>query len=300
MERIQSDPVLRPWGPSASTLGVGSNPMRIGLIGFGRTGRTVAVVLLRDPSVRLEWVVRRSVEPRGRRAAAVLGVESDDPGRLMSIVDVCGESLLRCYPVDAIIDFSSSSGLDFYERAAAEQGVAVVCAVARFENDPSGRFRLLGQSTRVLWSPNITIGVNVLLLAARCIQSLAPDADVAVVEEHFTGKREVSGTAVRIAEALDLSGGDVASIRVGGVLGVHEVVFGFPDQTVRLRHECISREAFAHGALSAVRRISGEPNGFYRMENIFLGDLVRAMAAELSLSSNVADPDTAAVGVVNR
>jgi 4-hydroxy-tetrahydrodipicolinate reductase len=53
-------------------------------------------------------------------------------------------------------------------------------------------------------------------------------------------------------------------------VGVHEILFGFPHQTVRLRHESISREAFGNGIVFAIQNLVGKPKGFYSMESLLL------------------------------
>jgi 4-hydroxy-tetrahydrodipicolinate reductase len=62
-------------------------------------------------------------------------------------------------------------------------------------------------------------------------------------------KKGFRGLLFKIAESLDLEKSDINSVRVGGIVGKHEIIFGFPYQTVRLIHESISREAFGNGAL---------------------------------------------------
>jgi 4-hydroxy-tetrahydrodipicolinate reductase len=94
--------------------------------------------------------------------------------------------------------------------------------------------------------------------------------DVQIVEEHFRDKAEVSGTALRLARSLEVPDDEVHVIRAGGIIGVHEVLFGFPAQVVRLRHEAISREAFGNGAMFAARHIVDFPAGLYRMEDLLL------------------------------
>ena len=91
-----------------------------------------------------------------------------------------------------------------------------------------------------------------------------------VVEEHFRTKKEVSGTAKKIAHALSLEEELIKSIRAGGIIGRHEVIFGFPYQTVRLIHEAISREAFGSEALFAAQNLIGKPKGLYSMEDILV------------------------------
>ncbi len=244
--------------------------MKIGLIGFGRAGRAVATLLLERDDVCLEWVVRRTSRNDHGRAAQLVGVESASPGLILGTDRWTADQLLDRYPVDAIIDFSSHTGIDFYGPAAARRGVAIVCAVSAFDERALGKLDRWATATRVLWSPNITIGINFMLLAAKTLQAIAPWADIEIMEEHFKAKPEVSGTALRLATGLGQDPADIKTVRAGGIIGTHEVLFGFPYQTVRLRHESLAREAFGDGALFAAQHIIDLPNGLYRMEDILL------------------------------
>jgi len=244
--------------------------LKVGMIGFGKTGKSVATIILENPDNCLEWVVRSSTRLLHRSVPEFLGIESSEPGLIYSKDEFTAKDFLQRFPVDAIIDFSSQSGIDWYGDAAAEAGVAIVSAISKFDNaeEMEVRFRRYAQTTRVLWSPNITIGINFLLLAAKVMRLIAPHADVEIVEEHFKSKPEASGTALRIAEALEVEAPLVTSLRVGGIIGTHEVIFGFPFQTVRLRHETIGREAFGNGAIFAAKHLLEKPHGFYRMEDL--------------------------------
>ena len=51
---------------------------------------------------------------------------------------------------------------------------------------------------------------------------------------------------------------------------MHEILFGFPYQTVRLMHESIAREAFGTGVLFAAQRLQDKPNGLYTMEDLLV------------------------------
>jgi 4-hydroxy-tetrahydrodipicolinate reductase len=244
--------------------------MRVGLIGFGRTGKSVASTILEDEEVRLEWVVRRSSRLEHRSVPEFLGVDSDEPGVIHSKEEFSAGELLDRKPVDAIVDFSSASGLDYYGDDAAIRNVAIVSGISHYDDEQVDTLHRLSGRTRVLWSPNITVGINFLMLAARTLKAIAPHTDIEIIEEHFSRKSEVSGTAVRIAESLELGGDDIKSIRAGGIIGTHEILFGFPFQTVRLKHESISREAFGNGALFALRHLARKPRGFYRMEDLMV------------------------------
>jgi 4-hydroxy-tetrahydrodipicolinate reductase len=53
-------------------------------------------------------------------------------------------------------------------------------------------------------------------------------------------------------------------------VGKHEIIFGLPNQTIRLVHESINRAAFGQGAIFAANWLAGAPVGLYSMENIIV------------------------------
>jgi 4-hydroxy-tetrahydrodipicolinate reductase len=110
-------------------------------------------------------------------------------------------------------------------------------------------------------SPGPTISVNFLMLASKVLKKIAPYTDIEILEEHFKAKVGVSGTAKRMARYLGLSGTRIQQIRAGSIIGTHEVIFGFAFQTVRLKHESISREAFGDGAIFAAQNSYGPKRG---------------------------------------
>ena len=244
--------------------------MRVGIIGFGKTGRAVASVLLESKVTNLQWVIRRSNRLQHRSVPEFLGLASDEPGLIYSKEEFTAEELLSRFPVDAIIDFSSEDGLDYYGETAANLGVTIISAVSQYPEYQLAKLKRYANKTVVLHSPNITLGINFLLVSAKVLKKIAPYTDIAITEEHFKQKPEVSGTAKVISRALEVPEDKINSIRAGGIIGVHEILFGFPYQTVRLKHESISREAFGNGILFAVQNLKNKPHGFYDMESLLL------------------------------
>ena len=242
--------------------------IRVGLVGFGKTGRAVAVTLLHDKTIDLVWVVRKTHTLEHRSVPEFLGIESDEEGSIHWVGDVDFDSLQESSPVDAIIDFSSEDGMDYYGETASELGITIISAISNLSNSSVGKLKKYGQTTRVLWSPNITLGINFLMIAAKTLQTIAPHADISVLEEHFRDKPEVSGTALKITTTLGLNEKVVHSVRAGGIIGVHEVLFGFPFETVRLKHESIAREAFGNGARFGLKELQKREVGFYNMEDL--------------------------------
>lgn len=244
--------------------------MKVGVMGFGKTGRAVSSVLLESKRTNLQWVMRKSKALGHRSVPEFLGIESDEPGLIYSVGEMTACELLDRYPVDAIIDFSSEDGIGYYGEEAARRGIVIISAVSAYSDVKLQYIRSLSDHTKVLHSPNITLGVNFLIIAAKILKNIAPHVDIEIVEEHFKSKMEVSGTAKVIAGSLGLSEDSIKTIRAGGIIGVHEILFGFPHQTVRLKHESIAREAFGNGILFAIDNIPDGPSGLYSMEDLML------------------------------
>lgn len=244
--------------------------MKVGIMGFGKTGRAVATVLLESKKTNLQWVIRQSTLLEHRSVPEFLGIQSDEPGLIYTKDEFTISELLDKHPVDVIVDFSSETGLNYYGEEAAKRGIIIVTAVSQYSEEQSQKIQKLAQQTCVLHSPNITLGINFLIIAAKILKNIAPYTDIEIIEEHFKQKPETSGTAKIIASELSIPQENIKSIRAGGIIGTHEILFGFPYQTVRLKHESITREAFGNGILFAIENLLGKPKGFYSMEDLLI------------------------------
>ena len=145
--------------------------IRIGLFGFGKTGKIVAGELLNASDLSLEWVVRGTHRDEHKFASRLLGFE-DDRGAIFSVAEI-GGAFFETHPVDVIVDFSHSKGVCSY-KAAAECGVRIVSAISKYEPEDLEILTGLGGKTAVLYSPNITLGINFLLIASQVLQKIAP------------------------------------------------------------------------------------------------------------------------------
>ncbi len=236
--------------------------MRVGVVGLGKTARVVVSVLLEN-GFKIEWIVRRKSDKayfEDETCTQKIPVYSKNMHKI--------DEILSDHPVDVIVDFSSEDGIDYYANEAANRKIAIVSAISNYSLDKIKLLMDLSKKTCVFYSPNITIGINFLLLAAKVLKKIAPTADISIVEEHFSQKHDVSGTAKVIANNLNIKHGEIKSIRAGGIVGTHEILFGFPYQTVRLKHESISREAFGNGIKFVLEKLPIKTAGFYNMESL--------------------------------
>lgn len=237
----------------------------VGLFGFGKTGSVVANEIIKENECELKWVVRESSTYEGEYASHYLGHEHDE-GKIYSLKNIDLDKFYLDNKVDVIIDFSSSSAVEEYKNAV-RYGTRVISAISKYSDEDLKNLKELSKKSAVLYSPNITLGVNFLIGASKVLQKIAPYADIEIIEEHFKEKKDVSGTAVRIAQDLGLDQEkNINSIRVGGIVGKHEVIFGLPNQTIRIIHESIDRAAFGQGAIYAAKWIMNKGKGMFTME----------------------------------
>ena len=256
--------------------------MKIGFLGWGKTGREAILPFLQDKSVEVDWVLRQSNANKGELASRLL-FQDRDQGTIFGMDSWKNGRFLDEHPVDVVIDFSSEDGMDRY-RALADRGIRIVSALSHRTMDGYGHLEYASLRTAVLSSPNITWGINFLIAVSGFLKALTDEPDIQIIEEHFARKTGRSGTALQIAKALEVDPDtNVHSIRAGGILGRHEVIFGFPNQTVRFTHETIHRAAFGRGALTSARWLLKQDPGLYAMSDVIHEKLMNHLNHETQL-----------------
>lgn len=245
--------------------------IRVGLAGFGKTGKEVAKAIDEDPQAQLEWIaVQSSRNPDDTlHELASAGISADEAPPFLSDIQEISTHLGN-RNVDVIIDFSHESNLSSMLEVANTHQIPYVSAVSHYSPQAKQELQRASSKIPVVWAPNITVGINFLFLAAKAFKMANPHVDIQISEEHFREKQGLSGTAIRLAEMLGEPEESINSVRAGGIVGIHEVLFGSQNETIRLRHESISRRAFGNGALFAARHLLGKKPGMYSMESFIL------------------------------
>ena len=192
---------------------------------------------------------------------------------------------------DMVIDFSHHTAVADVLKYARETGCAAVIGTTGHTAEEKELIYTTAREIPVFYSGNMSLGIAVLCRLARQAAAYFPDADIEIVEIHHNRKVDApSGTAhmlfnaVRQArpDAVEVCGraGEgkrkknevgVASLRLGTVVGVHEVHIHTGSQCLTLRHEAVTRAMLADGAVDAARFMEGKKAGLYDMESL-LGD----------------------------
>ena len=189
---------------------------------------------------------------------------------------------------DVVIDFSHHTAAADVLNYAKSIGAAAVIGTTGHTAEEKALITAAGSEIPVFFSGNVSLGIAVLCRLAKQAASYFPDADIEIVEVHHTRKVDApSGTAHMLFNAIkevrpnayencgragegkrtkDEIG--ISALRMGNVVGIHEVHICTGTQTLTLKHESGSRAMLADGAVDAARFMVGKPTGFYNMENI--------------------------------
>jgi 4-hydroxy-tetrahydrodipicolinate reductase len=258
--------------------------LRVALHGAtGRMGLAVARLAHLSGMQIVGAIASRHSEHLGRDIGDLAGV-----GSVGVAVDAHVPSGLL--GADVVIDFSRHDAVGELAHAASHAKVAIVCGTTRLSRDSERLLEEASQIVPVLWAPNMSIGVNVLVeLVKTALAKLGPGYDIEIVETHHRAKIDSpSGTAIRLVEAAregrsamrEVRGRDgnvgprksdeigVVALRGGDVIGDHTVHLLGNGERLELTHRATNRDLFAHGALVAARYITGKPARRYAISEV--------------------------------
>ena len=195
--------------------------------------------------------------------------------------------------VDAqvVIDFSHHSAIADVLSFAKENRCAAVIGTTGHTAQEKELIYSAAREIPVFYAGNMSLGIAVLCRLAKQAAAAFPDADIEIVEIHHNRKVDApSGTAKMLFESIrevrpqavancgragegkrtkDEIG--IAALRLGGVVGVHEVHIHTQNQSLTLRHEAIDRAMLADGAVNAARFVVEKAAGLYNMEDMLKG-----------------------------
>jgi 4-hydroxy-tetrahydrodipicolinate reductase len=200
--------------------------------------------------------------------------------------------LSRC---DVVIDFSTAEASVALARLCAERGgPALVIGSTGLTPHQDAEILKASEKVAIVRSGNFSLGVNILigLVEHAALRLDARDWDIEIIEAHHRLKVDApSGTALMLGEAAaagrhadlaDLRSGPrdgitgerepgkigFSSIRAGGIIGDHTVLFGSKDETITLSHSAIDRSLFAKGAVAAAAWVRTRRPGLYDMQDV--------------------------------
>jgi len=249
----------------------------------GRMGRCVLELASRDPRFEIAAAIDRDAEPTFP-ACDVL-IDFTDADGTMAWIDMCERRR-----VSMVIGATGHDELQFARIAQAAEVIPIVKA-ANFSIGMQVVLNAVGRIAKELGeeydieivethhrhkidAPSGTaLGIVERIVEGRAFRARSasdgPGVDplARARGSDSTASQVVFGRHGRVGERPKAQIG-VHAVRMGEVVGQHEINFSGPGETITIRHTAQSRETFAAGALRAAAWVVGRPPGLYSMPDV--------------------------------
>jgi 4-hydroxy-tetrahydrodipicolinate reductase len=251
--------------------------MKIAVCGAaGRMGSSIIRLAKQDETLEVTGAVESKDYPDLGKGSPAL--TSDTAG-----------ALKNC---DVLIDFTIASATLEHLGQAVTAGKAIVIGTTGIDKEGIKKIEEAAKKIPVFFTPNMSIGVNVLFKVVSDIAKMVPGYDVEIVELHHNQKKDSpSGTALKlfqvIAKALGRNPDEVGvfgrhgiigarkkeeigvhAVRGGDIVGDHTVYFIGPGERIEVTHRAHSRDTLAAGSLVAAKWLKGKAPGLYNMQDV--------------------------------
>ncbi len=195
---------------------------------------------------------------------------------------------LGAMDADVVVDFSHHTAVYDVLAYAKQIGAAAVVGTTGHTAEEKEAIFAAAREIPVFFSGNMSLGIAVLCRLAKEAARFFPEADIEIVEIHHNRKADApSGTALMLYNAIREvrpqatanpgRAGEgkrtkeeigISALRMGSVVGIHEVHIHTGKEHLTLKHEAVTRAMLADGAVEAARFMEGKPVGFYNMESM--------------------------------
>lgn len=262
--------------------------MKIGVSAItGKMGLTIAKIVHQHNIAELSsGLVRKGNNFCHQDLGIFLGYEKSG----YTITSDINDFIQHC---QAVIDFSSPELSLQLAKACSQHHKIFICGTTGFSESEKSQLVSYAQSTPIIWSANMSLGVNLLLnLVELTSKILREDFDAEILEMHHNKKIDSpSGTALALGKAIAYGRDNIleevanmirfdtnkprkkgeigfATLRGGDVVGDHTVIFAGEGERIELSHKASNRHIFASGAVRAAIWASNKKSGFFSMRDV--------------------------------
>jgi 4-hydroxy-tetrahydrodipicolinate reductase len=189
--------------------------------------------------------------------------------------------------IDLLVDFTLPDGLRSACQWCAQTAVPLLSGTTGLQASHKQALENTALHTAVLWSPNLSMGINLMrLFVEEAAATLGSSVQVDIEDLHHVHKKDApSGTALALAETVavarglsseqvirpgpvprrDRKPGDIVmtSVRKDEEVGTHSVRFTLSGEHLEITHRAEDRSIYALGALAAAHWLAGQKAGMY-------------------------------------
>jgi len=248
-------------------------PIRVVVAGAtGRVGREMVKAVVREQGFTLVGAV--AAESIGMDIGDAINLEGGRAG--VVIHPTMSDFLASGVQADILIDFTVAAAARKSIPAAVAAGIAPVIGTTGLE---PGELRQFGEACRNknvggAFIANYSVGIMLMMRFAEESRRFFPHVEI-IEMHHHTKLDAPSGTALRTKQRLERAAGDLAappvavhSVRLPGLVAHQEVIFGGPGQTLTIRHDAPTRDAYVPGVLLTCKWVVSERRVAYDLEEV--------------------------------
>ncbi len=253
----------------------------------GRMGGRIIHMLADAQGIELAGALEQPGNPQvGKDVGEVVGLPQTGI--------MVGGSLAEVLPQgDVLIEFTQPEPTLEHLKEAAAVGLAMVIGTTGLSPQQVAELKGLAGKTRVVFAPNMSVGVNLMFKVVEDIARVLNDGyDVEIVEAHHRLKKDApSGTALKLAQVIARALGrdldkvgvygrkgitgerpkdeiGIMTVRAGDIVGEHTVTFCGIGERLEIIHRAHNRDNFARGAVRAAQWLVDQPAGLYDMQDV--------------------------------
>lgn len=235
--------------------------------------------------------VVRLAEAGVRGATLVGGIDPNRPKDASIPCALDFEEAKALFPkgsADCLVDFSHHSCTEALLAYGEWAGIPVILCTTGHTEEELAKIKAASVRIPIFFSANMSLGIALLTELAKKAAASMPEAEIEIIEKHHNRKIDApSGTALMLYEALhsvrpeatahlgrsgqgkrEKNEIGIHAIRMGNIVGEHEIIIGTPNQTITLKHEAHDRALFAEGAVAAAEYMIGKTPGLYDMRRM--------------------------------
>ncbi len=248
----------------------------------GRMGQRLIALAAIDRELSLVAAIESPQHPRLGEDAGVLAGAGELEVPLMPALNV---------PADVVVDFSLPIAAENIIETCRQKKIPLVEATTGLNDAQIEKLRAASREIPLLWSPNMSLAVNLTMKLAEIAGAALKDkdADVEILERHHRYKEDSpSGTALKFGQIIANVMGQTVhrhgregrpgkrphneigyhALRIGDNPGEHTIIFSMLGETIELTVRATSRDCYALGALAAAKFLIGKPAGLYGMNDL--------------------------------
>ena len=233
--------------------------IKLGIAGVcGKMGRRIFELAHHDKAFEVTLALERKGIPEIGKELGKIKISSSPDGLFL---------------VDVFVDFTSAEGSEINLDYVARYKKALVLGTTGLNDSQIKKVEEVSKFVPVVFSPNMSIGVNVLFgILPEIAKRLGPDYNIEIVEAHHRAKKDApSGTAKKMIQVItEATKKEIPahSIRLGDIVGDHTVIFCGNSERIEIKHQAHTRDLFALGAIKAAKWVADKPAGLYSMQDV--------------------------------